>query len=84
MKPAQQVVEPTGAATPQAGSALPPGEAAAHEIRQYHPQRLLIVALDIGKDVHHLYIRTGAYEEYDRVSLCNRTGIHMLHFFNSG
>lgn len=63
MKQAQQVVEPTGVATPKADSALPPGEAAAHEIRQYHPQRVLIVALDIGKDVHHLYIRTGAYEE---------------------
>lgn len=63
MKQAQQITEPTGAATRQTGIARPPGEAAAHEIRQYHPQRVLIVALDIGKDVHHLYIRTGAYEE---------------------
>ena len=40
-----------------------PGADAEREIRQYHPARILIVALDIGKDVHHLYIRTGAQEE---------------------
>ncbi|MGE0116281.1 MAG: transposase [Steroidobacteraceae bacterium] len=63
MKQAQPITEPNGRAKRQAGVALPPGEAAAHEIRQYHPQRVLIVALDIGKDVHHIYSRTGAYEE---------------------
>lgn len=63
MKQAKQVTEAKAARAGKAGVALPPGEAAAHELRQYHPQRVLLVALDIGKDVHHLYIRTGAYEE---------------------
>lgn len=40
-----------------------PGTEAEHEIRQHHPQRILLVALDIGKDVHHLYIRTAAHQE---------------------
>lgn len=39
------------------------GEAAEQELRQYHPARILLVALDIGKDVHHLYIRTVAGDE---------------------
>lgn len=40
-----------------------PGEEAEGEIRQYHPARTLVVALDIGKDVHHLLMRTGAGED---------------------
>lgn len=40
-----------------------PGEAAEQELRQSHPQRTLIVALDVGKDVHYVYMRTGAGEE---------------------
>jgi transposase len=40
-----------------------PGLAAEQEVRQYHPARILVVALDVGKDVHHLYIRSGAYVE---------------------
>ncbi len=63
MKQTQPGTESNGRGARTANVALPPGEAAAHEIRQYHPARVLIVALDIGKDVHHIYIRTGAYEE---------------------
>lgn len=40
-----------------------PGEAAVAELRRYHPARILVVALDIGKDVHYLYLRTVAGEE---------------------
>ncbi|MCB0187486.1 MAG: IS110 family transposase [Caldilineaceae bacterium] len=39
------------------------GEKAEEELRHYHPRRVLLVALDIGKDVHHLYIRTVAGDE---------------------
>ena len=52
MKQAQPITEAKGRATK---SSVALGEAAAHEIRQYHPQRVLIVALDIGKDVHDIY-----------------------------
>lgn len=61
--------EPTGTqpanrgANPRADAFVQPGADAEREIHQYHPARILIVALDIGKDVHHLYLRTGADEE---------------------
>lgn len=40
-----------------------PGADAEEEVRQNSGRRTLIVALDVGKDVHYLYMRTGAYEE---------------------
>lgn len=40
-----------------------PGPEAEHELRQHHPNRVAVAALDIGKDVHHLYIRTAAHED---------------------
>ena len=40
-----------------------PGPDAETEIRQHHPKRIALVALDIGKDVHHLYIRTAAHQD---------------------
>ena len=64
--PKQNTVETTNAGcepTPRALAFVQPGADAEQEIHQYHPARVLVVALDIGKDVHHLYIRTGAYEE---------------------
>ncbi len=39
------------------------GEEAERELRQYHPARVLVVALDIGKDVHYLYMRTASGRE---------------------
>ena len=40
-----------------------PGEEAEQEVRRYHPERTAVVAVDVGKDVNHLYIRTSAYQE---------------------
>ena len=47
----------------RAAAFVQPGAEAEREIHQVHPARVLVVALDVGKDVHHLYIRSGAYEE---------------------
>lgn len=58
--------ETSGEGTTAAGTAgfafVRPGAEALAELRRYHPVRILVVALDIGKDVHYLYARTVAGE----------------------
>lgn len=54
------VTTTTDAASAPAFPFVRPGADALAEIRRYHPARILVVALDIGKDVHYLYLRTVA------------------------